>query len=76
MGQLIACVIDWVAPGFTFLSGELYKKNYFASGLIQYALLRNSVNSLNVISASSVILFRIQQVILEQDLAAEGTKNL
>lgn len=58
------------------VSGAAYRLCHRLGGTRLHIPLRNSVNSLNVISASSVILFRIQQVILEQDLAAEGTKNL
>jgi len=57
------------------VSGAAYRLCHRMGGSRLHIPLRNSVNSLNVISAASVILFRIQQAMLECDQAGGDIKN-
>ena len=51
------------------VSGEAYRLCHLLGGSRLHIPLRNNVNSLNVISATSVIMFKIQQALLEMEVA-------
>ena len=51
------------------VSGEAYRLCHHLGGSRLHIPLRNNVNSLNVISATSVIMFKIQQALLEMEVA-------
>lgn len=53
------------------VSGEAYRLAHLLGGSRLHIPLRNNVNSLNVISATSVIMFKVQQALLEM----ESTQN-
>lgn len=58
------------------VSGEAYRFCHKLGGSKIHLPLRNHVNSLNVVSATSVILFKIQQVLLDRERSEKNNRSI